>query len=134
MTESIQSLSNEEAIDLFSDAYDGELEAEQKAAFKAALAADPELAEEYADFVEVLDGTHAMHTGGGAPPDLLRGIQRKIRERSGGRYFRDRFEKKKQPIVSWITLLLAAVLFLIAGAAYYGLTYVQFEEQHEQDH
>lgn len=122
-------MSADEARELFSEAYDGEFDEEGKAAFDAALAADEELAEEYAEFVEVIDGTHAMHTGGAAAPDLLKGIQRKIRERSGGRFFRDRFAAKKQIGVAWITLLLAAVMFLIAGAAYFGLYYVQAEEE-----
>ena len=119
----------DEARELFSEAYDGELDEEGRAAFEAALAADEDLAIEYAEFEEVIDGTHAMHTGGAAPPDLLKGIQRKIRERSGGRFFRDRFAAKKQIGVAWITLLLAAVMFLIAGAAYFGLYYVQAEEE-----
>ena len=124
-----KTMSADEARDLFSDAYDSELGDEERAAFDAALEADEELAQEFEEFAEILDGTHAMHTGGAAPPDLLKGIQRKIRERSGGRFFRDRFAAKKQIGVAWITLLLAAVMFLVAGAAYFGLYYVQSEEE-----
>jgi anti-sigma factor RsiW len=122
-------MSADDARELFSEAYDSELDEDGRAAFDAALAADEDLAEEYAEFAEVIDGTHAMHTGGAAAPDLLKGIQRKIRDRSGGRFFRDRFAAKKQIGVAWITLLLAAVMFLVAGAAYFGLYYVQVEEE-----
>ena len=125
-------LSYEEAVELFSDAYDGELDEETQARFDAALAADEELAEEYAEFATVLDGTHSLNTGGTPPPDLLKGIQRKIRERSNGRFFRDHYSSRQQVGVAWLTLLLAAVMFLLAGAAYFGLYYIQAEQEAQQ--
>ncbi|MEM6955325.1 MAG: hypothetical protein AAF411_01170 [Myxococcota bacterium] len=116
------------ARDLFSDAYDEELSAEEQAEFEAALADAPDLAEEFAEFAAVLDGARAMHTGGDAPPDMLKGIQRRIRERTNGRFFRDRYEKKKPRGVGWSALLVVAILIMLAIAAYMGLSYLQAAE------
>ncbi|MET0391194.1 MAG: hypothetical protein ABW321_34800 [Polyangiales bacterium] len=87
----------------FSAAYDGQLDPETQAAFDAALAAQPELATRYAAFCRTLEALKQMSAGeaqvpsalDAAPtPDLLRGVQRRLRDRSGGRYYADRFSER----------------------------------------
>ncbi len=121
-------MKEEEIRDLFSEAYDEELDSERQQAFDAALAAHPALAREYAEFVELFDRTHAMDTGGAAPPNLLLGVQRKLRERSRGRYYRDVFAEKQKQTIGWLPMLVAFVIIFLTALAYFGLHYVQLEE------
>lgn len=132
----------DEARELFSDAYDGALAPEQKEAFEAALAADPELRAEYEALCETLDAAHGLagdpELSGEAEalrawesedddlevPDLLGGVQAKIRERSGGRFYRDRFAEQQRGM-GWLPLILALVMALVLATAYVGLTYVE---------
>ena len=145
-------MTGEEARERFSEAYDDELSAEERAAFDAALDADPELRAEYDDFRALLDGTHALaaeddpdlrddvalrraflegfaESGADEPvPDLLPGVQKKIRERSRGRYYRDRFAERGKYATP---LLLAIVMALVLGMAWFGLSYVQLEAERQ---
>ncbi len=132
----------DEARELFSDAYDGALAPEQKEAFEAALAADAELRAEYEALCELLDAARDLagdpELSGEAEalrvweaddddlevPDLLRGVQAKIRERSGGRFYRDRFAERQRGL-GWMPLILALVLLLVLATAYIGLAYVE---------
>ena len=56
-------------------------------------------------------------------PDLLHGVQRRIRERSRGRFYRDRFAQRKSSM-GWTPLLLAAVMLVVLAAAWLGMTFV----------
>ncbi|MEZ4252572.1 MAG: hypothetical protein R3B99_30550 [Polyangiales bacterium] len=147
-------MTGDEARERFSEAYDDELSAEERAAFDAALDADPALRAEYEDFRALLDGTHAL-AGGDDPdlhddvalrraflegtafegegsdepvPDLLPGVQKKIRERSRGRYYRDRFAERGKLATP---VLLAVVMALVLGMAWFGLSYVQLEAERQ---
>ena len=124
-------MTEEEIRDLFSEAYEEELEPERQQEFDAALAEHPALAKEYAEFVELFDRTHAMDTGGAAPPNLLLGVQRKLRERSRGRYYRDVFAEKQKQTIGWLPILLAFLIIFLTGLAYFGLHYVQLEESEQ---
>lgn len=104
----------EEAEETFSAAYDGLLDESTQRAFEATLAEHPELAEQYAEFCRTLSALKDLHADSDIPaPDLLGGVQRRLRDKSGGRYYVDRFAERsgwgaKQLFVS----LLAFVLFL----------------------
>lgn len=88
----------DEARDLFSEAFEGDLDEAQQEAFDAALAADEELRLEYEEFVD----TFALVSKMGEPesievPNLLPKIQDRIRRRSRGRYYRDQFSRRAGP-------------------------------------
>ncbi|MAQ18003.1 MAG: hypothetical protein CMN30_24800 [Sandaracinus sp.] len=113
----------EEARDLFSEAYDGVLEGPEREAFDAALDADAELRAEYEELAALLDEAHGLGEVEGDVPDLLPGVQKKLRERSKGRYYRDRFAL--QTGFSWTPIILAFVMLGLMGLAYAGLHFVQ---------
>ncbi|MEM9069172.1 MAG: hypothetical protein AAGE52_11730 [Myxococcota bacterium] len=133
-------MTSDEARELFSEAYDGVLSAEEQSAFDAALAGDPELASEYSELQEVLSVAHSLGDDFAeadglrefeAPvdlevPDLLSGVQAKIRERSQGRFYRDRFAERQKGM-GWTPLILALIMALMLGVAYAGLTYVEVQ-------
>lgn len=115
----------EQARALFSCAYDGELDAEPQRAFDAALAADAALARDYAEFRSLLQ--RAGGTLGeaepltGPSPDLLAGVQSRLRARSRGRFYGDKFAERAgggaaSPLrVVVIMLALVAVAWLAYG-------------------
>lgn len=114
-------MSPDQARDLFSEAFEGELDAERKSEFDAVLAADAELQHEYQEFVETFQ--IVGHLGGEEDepaPDLLAGVQERLRKRSKGRYYRDRFSQRSGP--SWVLpLLLAMMSVLVLALAWYAL-------------
>lgn len=120
-------LTRQQARDHFSDAFDGVLDDETQLKFDALLAEDAELREEYEEFSEVLGVTQELALGRGiaGAPDLLPGIKRKIQERHGKRFLRDRFMQKQQSGVPWVMMILAALLFLIASVGYFGWEAIQ---------
>jgi anti-sigma factor RsiW len=144
-------VTGDEARERFSEAYDDELSAEERAAFEAALAADASLRAEYEEFRALLSGAlpalaadepelhddvearRAFLAGtadGDVPvPDLLPGVQKKLRERSRGRYYRDRFAERGRYATP---LLLAIVMALVLGMAWFGLSYVQLEAERQE--
>lgn len=152
----MSAMTTDEARDLFSDAYDGTLTPEQQAAFDALLAEDAVLRAEYEELQELLDEAHSLkdlfREGGLSeaealeafvadrplpgetepPPDLLKGVQRKIRERSRGRFYRDRFTEKRT--MGWTPLILAFLMVLILGVAWFGMSYVQLQIEAESQH
>jgi anti-sigma factor RsiW len=120
----------DEARDSFSEAFEGELDAERKAAFDAALATDPELEHEYAEFVETFQMMGRLGDADAEPaPDLLSGVQERLRKRSRGRYYRDQFSRRAGP--GWaLPVLLAVACILTLALTWYALhTTVILEEQ-----
>jgi anti-sigma factor RsiW len=115
-------MSPDEAREAFSEAFEDDLDPERKAAFEAALQEDAALREEYAEFVETLQLVGRM--GGDdddePAPDLLAGVQERLRKRSRGRYYRDRFAQRASP--GWtLPLLLLMVSVLVLATAWYAL-------------
>ncbi len=114
----------DQARELFSAAYEAELDAAEQAAFDAALAADAALSAHYAAFVETLDTAKRALSGPPAPVDLLAGVQKRVRARSRGRYYGDKFSTRL-----WVGLLsplsLAIVMLLLAALAWLVFSYAQ---------
>lgn len=107
----------DEARDLFSEAFDGELDQERQAAFEAALADSPELRADYDDFVETFSIVGMLEERDPiSVPDLLPKVQDRLRRRSRGRYYRDRFSEKAGRF-NWMVMLLACVTVLLVLAA-----------------
>jgi hypothetical protein len=114
----------QEARDLFSAAYDAELNAATQQAFDLALAGDPALAAEYSEFSALLRAAAEEPQVPVRAPDLLPGVQRRLRVRSRGRYYGDRFAQRaglglRSP------LLLAVVMLLLAALAWFALHLLQ---------
>ncbi len=116
-------MSPDEARDLFSEAFEGDLDAERQKAFEAALAEDGELSREYQDFVETFQivGRMGADDDDVEAPDLLRGVQERIRKRSRGRYYRDRFSQRAGGPAWILPLLLAMVSILVLATAWLAL-------------
>lgn len=115
-------MNSNEARDLFSEAFEGDLDEERRGAFDQALADDDELSAEYEDFVE----TFQMMGRLAAPesvqaPNLLPRIQERIRRRSGGRYYRDRFAKRTTGPGFMMPLIAAIAVLVVLGIAWYAL-------------
>lgn len=109
----------------FSDAYEQDLDPAQKAAFDAALRADPELTAEYQDFCQLLSGAPDALGPELPVPDLLRGVQGRIRRGTRGRYYADRFADRAgrggiHPLALALMLLLL-LLGLWLAASYLRL-------------
>jgi len=102
----------------FSAAADGELEPADQAAFDQAMAADPGLAAEYLAFSETMK---RLRVGASrTAPNLLPGVQQRLRTRSRGRFYADRFAERggsglTQP------LLLALVMLALFALGWVGM-------------
>ncbi len=111
----------EQARESFSAAYEGELSPDEKQSFDRALASDPALAEEYRQFCAMLDGAHRDIGEEKKSPDLLAGVQRRLRVRSRGRFYADKFAERigigvLNPLTIAIAMtLLAALAWLLFG-------------------
>lgn len=118
----------DEAREHFSAAYDGELSPADKEAFDRAIEADPELRAEWESFRAMFDGMRALAREDAAapPPQLLRGVQDKLRARSRGRYYRDRFATRARTSLT-TPVLLALLMLLVLGVALFALHYVSVE-------
>jgi len=118
----------DEARDLFSEAFEGELDAERKTELEAMLAADAALRAEYEQFSEILRETHALSLAPPEPaPDLLVGVQRKLRKRSRGRFYRDRFSEK-MGAGAVLPVLLGVAMLVILAVAWLTLQYSVVED------
>ena len=117
-------MTSDEARDLFGDVIEGTLDPAKKPAFEAALAADPELREELDAYQMVMQGAASIgrepeaETASEKVPDLLPAVQSKLRTRSRGRFYRDRFSEQAGPssalpvLVAILTALLLATGWL----------------------
>lgn len=110
-------LSPERARALFQRALDDELSVDEREALEAALAEDPALDAELSALRRVVQVASEL----GPPPsvDLLAQVQGKLRARSGGRFYRDRFSEKRGrgALLRWaiagsILVVLVTVLWL----------------------
>jgi hypothetical protein len=111
----------DEARQLFSAAYEAQLAADEQLAFDAALEQAPELLAEYSAFCATLD---AVRTSTQPVPDILGGVQRRLRNASAGRYYGDRFAERSgiRRLQPW--LMLGAVALLL-GLTWLGFRLVQ---------
>jgi anti-sigma factor RsiW len=83
----------DDARALFDAALDNELDDEARAEFESALVADQQLREEYDRHRSLFAATEAL--GRVSQVDLLAGVQHKLRARSGGKFYRDRFAERR---------------------------------------
>lgn len=99
----------------FSAAYDGTLDDATQREFDAALANDPALAGRYDEFcrtLEQLRGLGRSAREADVPtPDLLGGVQQRLRDKSGGRFYGDRFAERSGwgAKRAWIGLFVVAL-------------------------
>ena len=107
---------------LFERALDGQLDPRLRAEFEAALGADPELRVEYQELVEFRSATARLAHAEPVPAvDLLAGVQHKLRARSGGKFYRDRFaERRGSSALRWA--LMATCLLMIIASTWLVLT------------
>lgn len=111
-----------EARDLFSEAFEGDLEDERKEAFDAVLDEDEELKADYDDFVDTFQLMGRLASEDTVrPPNLLPRIQERIRRRSGGRYYRDRFAKRAGGPGWAMPVIAALVVLVMLGIVYYAM-------------
>lgn len=108
-------MTSDQARDLFSAAHESELTDDERRAFDAALAADPALSDEYARFQSVLHATQRAVTPPSNVPNLLPKVQARIRKRSRGRFYRDRFAERGG-LQTMLPLLAGVVMLVLLGA------------------
>lgn len=121
-------MTSDEARDLFPEALDDALTAEQARAFEAALDADPALRSEYVELREVLGEAAAIAEADAAVApsvDLLHGVQTKLRKRSRGRFYRDRFSRDVGRGAQMWPLVAASLMLIVLGTAWYILHFAQ---------
>jgi anti-sigma factor RsiW len=104
---------------LFDRALDGELDPDMRAEFEAALKTDAELRTEFGQLQSVQRAAAALRNEP-AQVDLLGGVQQKLRARSGGKFYRDRFAEHggRGGATTWI--LLAASLVVLTVIAWFA--------------
>jgi anti-sigma factor RsiW len=113
------SMTKEEARGLFDAALDGELSAEKKSELDMALAKDTDLQREFLALRAVVQGAAELQH---ATPsvDLLSSVQLKLRARSGGRFYRDRFSEQQSRGVLLPWALGASLLLVVLVVAWLG--------------
>jgi hypothetical protein len=113
-------MTREQARALFPRALDAELTADEQADFDHVLAADDELQREFSQLRVVQHAASALRA---ASPkiDLLGSVQHKLRARSGGRFYRDRFAERRgrAGLLPWA--LAASFVLLLLGVLLLGL-------------
>ena len=115
-------MTSSEARELFSEALAGELDRVTFEQFQIALQADANLSEEYREFAAFCAALrNSAASQSAAPvPDLLPGVQRRIRARSRGRFYRDRFAERSG--LKWHpTVALALALLTLLALAWLGV-------------
>lgn len=120
-------MSKDEARELFSAAFDEQLTPEQRKAFDSLLAGDAELKTEYEQFKSMLGDAHRLSLDddlGAPPPDLLGKVQTKLRKRSRGRYYRDRYSEKTG-LGAMLPIIIGLVMLIILATVYVTMQYVQ---------
>ena len=117
-------MTSQEARDLFSAAYDSELAPETQREFEAALESDTLLASEYAEFRTLLRAAAVDDVAITPTPDLLPGVQHRLRARSRGRFYRDRFSERAG-LGARSPLIIAGVMILIGALVWLALRVAQ---------
>lgn len=108
-------MTSDEARDQFSPAHDGELSDEERRAFDATLAADAALSAEFKRFVAMMHATRQVAARHSPAPNLLPKVQARIRKRSRGRFYRDRYSERSG-LHTMLPLLAGGVMLLLLGA------------------
>jgi anti-sigma factor RsiW len=113
-------MTREQARALFPRALDSELAADEQAAFEQALAGDEELQREFSQLRAVQHAASALRA---ASPtiDLLGSVQHKLRARSGGRFYRDRFAERRGRGGLLIWTLAGSFVMLLLGVLWLGV-------------
>jgi anti-sigma factor RsiW len=117
-------MTKDEARDLMSDAFEGELDEAQRLEFEALVAEDPELGAEWAQFRAMMQGTRALGLDVAPPIHLLGGVQQRLRARSRGRFYRDRFSTLRQGEMI-LPVVLGVVTIVIFAIAWAAMSYVE---------
>lgn len=112
-------MTSDEARACFDQAIDFELSEDEQAAFEQALDEDPLLLAEFMRHREVLEQARTVGRDVGRV-DVLRGVQDKLRVRSGGRFYRDRFASRRSGVSSWLMVVASTglVLFVLGWLAF----------------
>jgi hypothetical protein len=110
----------EAARALFERALEGGLDVGTQREFEAALRADDELHDEFIELQVVRRAGRDVGraaTGDNQAPnvDLLTGVQQKLRARSGGKFYRDRFSERRGLGFTWMLALASLVLLAATG-------------------
>ena len=103
-----------EQDELFSAAYEGELDASEQASFERRLSEDPTLRSEYDSFRQLLSGADRAYAD--APvPDLMPGIRAKLKQRrgllKGDRFGQLRGRGRIQPLL--LAMVLVTLLLML---------------------
>lgn len=105
----------EQARDRFSDALEDGLDDAERAQFEQALERDPELRAEFEAFEATVRQTRSL--GRDRPRvDLVAGVHDRLHRRSRGRYYRDRFARRRPGQLAVPLVLTALTLGLILAA------------------
>lgn len=132
-------MTSDEARDLFVDAVEGTLDPAQQAELDAAIAADPELCEELDAYRSVIRGASGLGLAAveGTPteptPDLLSGVQNRLRVRSRGRFYRDKYAQDSggRATVPILAILMTALLLATGWFAMQSIVVIESSEQND---
>lgn len=126
-------MTSDEARERFDEAFEGELSHEDELAFEAALAADPALREEWESFLATMREVRglSLREDRASAPVLIEGVQRKLRVRSRGRFYRDRFATVGERELL-VPVLLAVVAVVLVLAAWAGQRIVGVSHVHDE--
>lgn len=109
----------DQARERMHDALDGELSEADKRDFEQVLASDAALRAEYEELSRIVYKTRSLASEPkAAQVDLLSGVQQRLRERSGGRFYRDRFAEVRGRGASVVWMLALALIVVIAVGAW----------------
>lgn len=119
-------MTSDEARAVFDDVLEGELEGEARAAFDAALAADAGLRAEWESFLETMRLVRGVGLDTDPRPSeaLVEGVRTRLRVRSRGRFYRDRFATVPTRELM-LPFVLAVVAFVLVAIAWGGHRVVQ---------
>jgi hypothetical protein len=125
-------LSDDEVRERFSAYHDGELPPDEAAAVRERLDASKALSAEYDAFCKMLSGLSGLGADvppdakpGVAPPaekvDLLAGVQKRLNQRSGGKFYRNRWSRTAGVVpLEALALVVLGLLVL----AYVAMTFI----------
>lgn len=113
-------MTSDQAREVFDEAFEGELGQQAQLEFEAAVAADAELRADWEAFVQTMREVRglSLREDAASTPALLEGVHRKLRVRSRGRFYRDRFASVggRERMVPVVLAVVAIVLVLVAWA------------------